>query len=143
MPMEFITQTNNLLLITLGVISGGALLSPFLSRSGAREVNPGEATLLINREDAQVIDVREADEFAGGHLPDARNLPLAKLAERAGEIEKFKGKPVIVCCASGMRSAKACKELTKLGFANVQSLAGGIDAWVGAGYPVKKGTRNK
>jgi rhodanese-related sulfurtransferase len=141
--MDFLTQTNNLLLITLVVISGGALLTPFLSRSGAKDVNPGEATLLINREDAQVIDVREPDEFAKGHLPDARNLPLAKLAERSSEIEKFKGKPLIVCCASGMRSAKACKELSKLGFANVQNLAGGIDAWIGAGYPVKKGSRNK
>lgn len=143
MPIDFITQTNNLLLITLVVISGGALLSPLLSRSGARQVNPGEATLLINREDALVIDVREADEFASGHLPDARNLPLAKLGERVGEIEKLKGKPVIVCCASGMRSAKACKELATLGFTNVQNLAGGVDAWVGAGYPLKKGSRNK
>ena len=143
MPMDFITQTNNLLLITLVVISGGALLSPFLTRSGAKDVNPGEATLLINREDAQVIDVREADEFAKGHLPDARNLPVAKLAERAGEIEKFKGKPLIVCCASGVRSARACKELAKLGFSNVQNLAGGVDAWVGAGYPLKKGNRSK
>ena len=94
--------------------------------------------------DADVlIDVREADEFASGHLPDARNLPLAKLGERAGEVEKLKGKPVIVCCASGMRSAKACKELATLGFTNVQNLAGGVDAWVGAGYPLKKGSRNK
>ena len=140
-PMEFINQ--NILLIGVVVTSAIALVWPMFMGAGGNTVSPAEATLLINREDAQVIDVREADEFAGGHLPDARNLPLAKLAERSGEIEKFKGKPVIVCCASGMRSAKACKELTKLGFANVQSLAGGIDAWVGAGYPVKKGTRNK
>ena len=57
--------------------------------------------------------------------------------------EKFKDKPVIVCCASGMRSAKASGELAKLGFVQVHSLAGGVDAWVGAGYPIKKGTRKK
>lgn len=141
MPMEFINQ--NILLISIAVVSGLGLLWPMFMRSGANDVNPAAATLLINREDAHVIDVREADEFAGGHLPEAKNVPLSKLSDRIAEIEKFKDKPVIVCCASGMRSGKACGELGKLGFARVHNLAGGVDAWVGAGYPVKKGTRNK
>ena len=141
MPMEFINQ--NILLIAVVVVSGLGLLWPMLMGGAKNQVSPAEATLLINREDAHVIDVREVDEFAGGHLPEARNVPLAKLADRISEIEKFKDKPVIVCCASGMRSGKACGELGKLGFARVHNLAGGVDAWVGAGYPVKKGTRNK
>jgi len=139
--LDFIYQ--NILLIALVVVSGVALILPMLMRSGANDVNPAAATLLINREDAQVIDVREADEFAAGHLPEAKNVPLAKLADRISEIERFKDKPVIVCCASGMRSGKACGELRKLGFAKIHNLSGGIDAWVGAGYPVKKGTRNR
>jgi rhodanese-related sulfurtransferase len=139
--MEFINQ--NILLIAVVVVSGLGLLWPLVMGGAKNEVSPAQATLLINREDAHVIDVREVDEFAGGHLPEARNVPLAKLADRISEIEKFKDKPVIVCCASGMRSAKACGELAKLGFAKVHSLAGGVDAWVGAGYPIKKGTRNK
>ncbi|KXB31943.1 sulfurtransferase [Dechloromonas denitrificans] len=139
--MEFINQ--NILLISIVVISGLGLLWPMFARSGKNEVNPAEATQLINREDAHIVDVREADEFAAGHLPEARNIPLAKLADRVSEIEKFKDKPLIVCCAAGMRSAKGCGELGKLGFSRVYSLAGGVDAWVGAGYPVKKGTRNK
>jgi len=140
-PMDFIYQ--NILLIALVVVSGVALILPMLMGSGANDVNPAAATLLINREDAQVIDVREAEEFAAGHLPEAKNVPLAKLADRISEIERFKDKPVIVCCASGMRSGKACGELRKLGFAKIHNLSGGIDAWVGAGYPVKKGTRNR
>lgn len=139
--MEFINQ--NILLIGIVVTSGLALLWQTFNRSGVAELNPAEATLLINREDAQVVDVREADEYASGHLPDARNIPVGKLAERANEIEKHKEKPLILCCASGMRSAKACNELKKLGFTNVRSLAGGIDAWRQAGLPIKKGTRNK
>jgi rhodanese-related sulfurtransferase len=139
--MEFINQ--NILLVSIVVVSGLGLLWPLLGRSNKNEVNPAQATLLINREDAHIVDVREADEFSGGHLPEARNIPLAKLADRVGEIEKYKDKPVIVCCAAGMRSAKGCGELSKLGFGRVYSLAGGVDAWVGAGYPVKKGTRNK
>lgn len=139
--MDFITQ--NILLITLVVVSGGGLLWQFGGRVGKNEVSPVEATLLINREDAHILDVREVDEFANGHLPEAKNIPMSKLTDRIGEFEKFKDKPVILCCASGMRSAKACGELAKLGFTKVHSLAGGVDAWVGAGYPVKKGTRNK
>ncbi len=141
MPMEFINQ--NILLIAVVVVSGLGLLWPLVMGGAKNEVSPAQATLLINREDAHVIDVREVDEFAGGHLPEARNVPLAQLADRIIEIEKFNDNPVIVCCASGMRSAKASCELGKLGFAKVHSLAGGVDAWVGAGYPIKKGTRNK
>ena len=141
MPMEFINQ--NILLISIVVVSGLGLLWPMFARPSGNSVNPGEATLLINREDAIVVDVREADEFAAGHLPDARNIPGGKLAERISEIEKYKDKPIIVCCATGMRSNKACGELKKSGFSRINNLAGGVDAWVGAGYPIKKGSRNK
>lgn len=141
MPMDFINQ--NILLVSLVVISGLALLWQILMRPAGNEVNPGEATTLINREDARVVDVREAGEFASGHLPDALNIPVAKIGERAAELEKFKDKPIIFCCASGMRSGKACAELKKLGFTQLYNLAGGVDAWVGAGYPVKKGAKNK
>lgn len=141
MPMEFINQ--NILLVSIAAVSGIGLLLPLFVRSAGNGLNPGQATLLINREDAQVLDVREPGEFAAGHLPDARNIPLAKLAERAGELEILKDKPLIVCCASGMRSDKACGELKKLGFDKLHNLAGGVDAWVGAGYPIKKGGRGK
>ena len=139
--MDFINQ--NILLITLVLVSGGGLLWQLSGRAGKNEVSPAEATLLINREDAQILDVREIDEFATGHLPNAKNIPMSKLAERVSDLEKFKEKPIILCCASGMRSAKGCGELEKLGFTRVHNLGGGVDAWVGAGYPIKKGTRNK
>lgn len=141
MPMDFINQ--NILLISIVVVSGLGLLWPLFARPSGNSVDPGQATLLINREDAQILDVREASEFASGHLPEARNIPVDKLAERIGELEKFKDKPIIVCCASGMRSGKACSELKKQGFNRLYNLAGGVDAWVGAGYPIKKGTRSK
>jgi rhodanese-related sulfurtransferase len=125
------------------VVSGLSLLWPLLAHPSGDSVNPAEATLLINREDAHIVDVREAGEYAGGHLPNARNYPLSKLTDHATELEKLKGRPLIVCCASGMRSNKACGELKKLGFDKLYNLAGGVDAWVGAGYPIKKGGKNK
>ena len=85
MPMDFINQ--NVLLIALVVISGLALLWPALVRPAGNAVNPAEATSLINREDAHIVDVRDAEEFASGHLPDALNIPASKLTERVGELE--------------------------------------------------------
>lgn len=140
-PMEFINQ--NILLIVLVAVSGGGLIWQFAGGVGKHEVSAAEATLLINREDALVVDVREADEFAAGHLQDARHIPLSKLTERVAELEKFKDKPIILCCATGLRSGKGCSELLKLGFSRVNNLAGGVDAWVAAGYPVKKGGKKK
>ncbi|HZX33567.1 MAG TPA: rhodanese-like domain-containing protein [Rhodocyclaceae bacterium] len=137
--MEFINQ--NIMLIAIAAFSGAALLWQLFQRSGGSEVNPAEATLLINRQDALVVDVREPDEFATGHLPEARNIPVGKLADRVNEIEKYKDKPVILCCASGIRSGKACGELKKLGFSSLHSLSGGIDSWRQAGLPIKKGSR--
>ena len=141
MPMDFIYQ--NILLVTLVLFSGVALIWPAIGGASAKGLSPVEATRLINQEDAQIIDVRSAEEFAAGHLPNARHIPLEKLAERAADIEKFKDQAVLLCCAAGMRSAKGCTELGKLGFAKVHSLAGGVDAWVAAGYPIKKGAAKK
>ena len=141
MPMEFINQ--NIMLVGLVAVSGLSLLWPLLVRPSGNSVGPVEATQLINREDAYILDVREADEYASGHLPEAKNIPTSKLADRVSELEKFKDKPIIVCCASGMRSSKACGELKKQGFEKLYSLSGGVDAWVGAGYTVKKGAKSK
>lgn len=137
--MEFLQQ--NILLVALAVFSGIALVWPVLRPPGAKSVSPNEATMLINREDAVILDVRETAEFANGHLPEAKNVPLSKLKERTAEIERYKERPLIVCCASGTRSASACGELKKLGFTKLFNLAGGVDAWKSAGLPLKKGVR--
>lgn len=138
--MEFIQQ--NILLVLLALGSGGALLAMSFRRPGGRSgVTSTQATLLINREDAQVIDVRGSDEYVSGHLPDSRNIPLEQLEERAGELEKFKDTPVILVCQTGTRSAGACKQLEKLGFTKVNNLESGIAGWRSAGLPLKKGSK--
>lgn len=139
--MDFIQQ--NLMLVILTATSGAMLLFNLLQGGGADRVNTTEATGLINREDAQVLDVREAAEFATGHVAGARNIQVAKFAERSADLEKLKGAPLIVCCETGIRSMKAVKELKKLGFERVFTLDGGIAAWNKAGLPLttKKGDR--
>lgn len=137
--MEFIS--NNVLLIGLALGSGIMLIWPLL-RGGAGGVanpSPNEAVLLINRSNAIVLDVREDAEFAAGHITDARHIPLAKLEERIKELEKFKDKPILVHCRSGVRTAKACDILRKHEFTKLHNLQGGLNAWVAAKLPVVKG----
>lgn len=141
MPMEFINQ--NILLVGIVVVSGLGLVWPLIMRPAGKGVSPAEATQLINRENALVLDVREPDEFAAGHIPDAINIPVAKLAERIQELDKFRSRPLVVCCLSGMRAGRACSELKKQGFEQLNNLSGGIDAWIGANYPVKKGAKSR
>ncbi|MEI7428877.1 MAG: rhodanese-like domain-containing protein [Betaproteobacteria bacterium] len=138
--MEFIQQ--NSMLITAAVISGGMfLVFTFYRPDNKASLTTTQATLLINREDAVVIDVRQPDEYIAGHLPESRNIPLGQLEERAAELEKFKDSPLIMVCQTGARSDGACKKLEKLGFSKLNNLAGGINAWRDAGLPLKKGTK--
>jgi phage shock protein E len=68
-------------------------------------------------EGAQLVDVRGPAEFAGGHAPGSVNIPLQEIGERTGELDP--GRPVIVCCASGTRSAMAAHRLRRQGFRRV------------------------
>jgi rhodanese-related sulfurtransferase len=135
--MEFILK--NWALVAIAAVSGGMLLWPLLRvGSGGPWVNTLQATQLMNREDALVIDLRPAAEFAKGHILGAKNLPLAELEKRAFELDKHKSKPVILHCADGNRSGNGAALLRKNGFASVVNLTGGFAAWQQAGLPVEK-----
>jgi rhodanese-related sulfurtransferase len=135
--LEFITK--NIFLVMIAVVSGGMLLWPLLRRgAGGPWVSALQATQLMNREDALVVDLRTAAEFAQGHILGARNIPLADLERRARELDKFKAKPVIVHCGTGSRSGDGLALLRRNGFGNVVNLTGGYAAWLQAGLPVEK-----
>jgi rhodanese-related sulfurtransferase len=132
--MEFVQQ--NMIWVVLALVSGGMLLWPMVAGGGVENLTPAQATLLMNREDALVLDVRETGEWGSGHIAGARHIALTQLEKRMSEIEKLKERPVIICCASGNRSSSACGQLKKGGFEKVFSLAGGISAWREAGLPL-------
>ena len=135
--MEFITK--NIFLIVIAVVSGGMLLWPLLRKStGGPWVTTLQATQLMNRDDALVVDLRPAAEYAGGHILGARNIPLAELERRAAELDKHTAKPVILHCGDGNRAGGGVGLLRKSGFANVVNLSGGYAAWLQAGLPVEK-----
>jgi rhodanese-related sulfurtransferase len=135
-------QKNPLHLVLLGtaVVTGGMLVWPLVSRlvRPGHEASPVEAVQLINRRDAVVIDLRDAAEYASGHITNARHIPEAQLVERMKELEKFKTRPIIVTCRSGTRAAGAAAVLRKHGFGEALVLRGGIGAWQQAGMPLEK-----
>jgi rhodanese-related sulfurtransferase len=129
----------NWMLLAVALVSAGMLLWPVLSGgSGAGSINTAEAVQLINREKAAVVDVCGADEFAAGHVAGARNVPLAELEAKLPGVVKNKATPLILVCASGMRSGRAVAIARKLGYEKAHSLAGGLGAWRAASLPVEK-----
>lgn len=108
------------------------------SMKGYAQASPVEATQLINREDAVVLDIREDNEFYSGHIVNAVHIPLNYLKDRQTELEKFKDRPIIAACRSGNRSGQACSVLKKAGFENIYNLKGGMMAWQHASLPLDK-----
>ena len=137
LQMDFIK--NNLLLIAVAFASGAMLLWPFVRRTaGGPWVSTLQATQMINRQDALLLDVRDAAEYAKGHILGAKNVPLGDFERRAAELDKHKAKPVIVTCDSGSRATRVIEGLKTRGFARVFNLNGGYGAWQQAGLPVEK-----
>lgn len=138
--MEFILNTNNLILLVMMIISGAMLLAPTIPglMHGGKSVNPTAATLLINRSKATVIDVRTSEEFAQGHLARAKNVPLDQIPGGLQALRLDKNCPMVLVCEAGVRSALAISKIKKEGFNEVFNLEGGIKAWNQAGLPLVK-----
>lgn len=135
--MEFILK--NWALVAIAAVSGGMLLWPLLRKgTGGPWVTTLQATQMMNRDDALVIDVRPAAEYANGHILGARNIPVADLARRAADFDKHKARPVIVYCNAGNTSGGSVALLRKSGFAKAVNLTGGYAGWQQAGLPVEK-----
>ena len=126
------------MLIAIALSSGFFLLLPVVQGAAASGLSPSEAVLCMNREKALVIDVCGADEFAAGHVKGALHVPLNELETRLESVAKNKSQPLIMVCASGMRSKRAVAVAKKLGYEQAHSLSGGLKAWKEANLPVEK-----
>ena len=104
----------------------------------ARNLNPREAfTMLGQRVDLYLLDVRTAGEYQQARLEGARLIPIDQLARRIAELPK--DRPILVYCAVGSRSAQAVNYLARQGYPEIYNLSGGIYAWAQNGYPVLQG----
>jgi rhodanese-related sulfurtransferase len=131
----------NMVLFGTAVVTGGMLVWPLFGRlagGAVPQVGAFEAVNLINRRDATVIDTRDKADFAAGHVPNSRHIPLAELAGRLAEIEKLKARPVLLNCGAGVAAGKACAALNAAGFKEVFVLRGGMAGWAEASLPVEK-----
>ena len=80
-------------------------------------------------EDLLLVDCREQDEWNLVHIDAARLIPMSELANRVGELAEHRDRPIAIHCHHGGRSLRVANWLRDQGFAQVQSMAGGIDAW--------------
>lgn len=106
-----------------------------LRAQSSGSISPQDAVRLMNQ-GAAVIDVRNAEAFAAGHINNARLLPLGSVAEDAESLKRFKDKPVIVYCDRGSNSAIAIRKLGAAGFSKLFNLRGGLAAWRSENLPV-------
>ena len=92
------------------------------------KITPAEAIRLLDAGKAQAVDVREPDEFAVGHIPGAKLLPLGDVLTRAEEVMPDKNAQWLIYCRTGRRSADAVRKLESLGYTDLRDL-GGILSW--------------
>jgi rhodanese-related sulfurtransferase len=127
---------DNLILIAVAFVSGAMLVWPLVrGRASGPTVSTLQATQLINSRNPQVVDLRDAEDFAKGSLPNARNIPAGKVAERVADLKK--DKPVLLVCATGTSAGRTAAMLRSQGFSDVYVLGGGLAAWREAGLPVR------
>ncbi|GAA0134620.1 rhodanese-like domain-containing protein [Paenibacillus sp. YSY-4.3] len=94
----------------------------------SKEISPQElSTRLKTGEDVKMLDVREPEEWAAGHIRGAKHIPLGQVLERLNELDAA-GEELVVICRSGNRSGLACELLEEKGF-NVVNMTGGLLAW--------------
>ena len=111
------------------------LLLAHEARKGAAALSPARLTELVNREEAVVLDLRDANDYRQGHIVSSINMPFGKLSERIAELERYRDRPVVVVCKMGHQSGAVARSLKEKGFAQVFRLGGGMAEWQSAQLP--------
>ena len=137
--MNFLTQIDNLALIALLLVSGAALFMPTLSTLiGGKGLSPSEATIWINRRKAYVLDLRPEEAYKTGRLPGAKLINPANISVAIEKLKLDRKLPVVLVCETGAYSRKAISEVKKLGFLEIGTLDGGVQAWKQAALKLVK-----
>lgn len=138
--MEFVRDHLVLSLAWVALLIAVIVTTFKSSFSKVREITRGEATRLINKEDALVVDVRPREEFRKGHITNSVNVVAADIKNNnVGELAKHKARPVVVVCANGVNARASAEALNKAGFENVSILKEGIAGWSGENLPLARG----
>lgn len=108
------------------------------SRRGGEAVTPQAATNLVNADNATIIDLRDTDDFAKGHIAGSVNIPAGKILDRIDEFEKRKDSPIILVCDMGNHASQAGRQLRVKGIEKLYRIQGGLNAWRAASLPLVK-----
>lgn len=135
--LQFIGNHTLLVLVFLGLLA--TLIGLEIQRAlGMPRIEPSQATRLINRENAVVVDVREMGDFKKGHIVDAINIPASKLDEQKKRLPADYDRPLVLCCASGLTAPQVASRLAKLGYRRLFILRGGMPSWTETGLPLER-----
>lgn len=105
-------------------------------KSAHKEITVAELKAMLDRGEAQVVDVREPDEFAEGHIPGAVNVPLSGFSPT--QLPEADGRQLVLNCLGGKRSGLALDQCSVAQSVVDTHLAGGFGAWAKAGFPVEQ-----
>ena len=123
-------------LLVLALVATLTMLVFHEGRKAGPALSINEAVQLINVEGGVFLDIRDAGDFARGHITDALHIPAGSLADRYAELEKFRDKPIVVVCKMGQSAGPATKTLREQGFGRAQKLSGGMMEWDAQKLPV-------
>ena len=127
------------MLVAICLISGAMLMGPVLF-SGLQlgQLNARQTVQSMNHEKAVMIDLRDAQEFAKGHVLGAKNIPWAELKDKLPTQVKNKSVPLIFVCTKGSTASRAMPVAKSLGYEKPQYLSGGLKTWLEANLPLEK-----
>jgi len=137
---RFLEYINHHYYLVAGTVIVAIIAAVYELRNRAQSATSisSNTAILLHNKGALMLDVRNADEFAAGHIIDARHIALDKLGDSLDGIKKYREKSVVVYCEMGSRSAQAAKLLRDQGFTTVFNLEGGLAAWRKDNLPLTK-----
>ena len=122
----------------LCILGSYAVVALLLACAGSAEVldiSPDELLARLAGGDTLILDVRTPEEFAGGHVPGAVNIPYDQVPSRLAELDAHRGDDIVIYCEKGWRAGKAAEALRGAGFPNLLHLTGDMSEWRAAGRP--------
>lgn len=114
-----------------------------LAVGGAQRVSASQVVDMMNHQNAVVVDLRDNEAYAQGHIVNAMSLPYEQLESKIKKLNKYKKRPIILLAESSKQLMDAAKKLREQGFESLYSLTGGMQEWKNDGYPLVKGKTKK
>ena len=114
------------------------ILVVYEGKKGGKKIDPSEATRLINKESALIVDLRSLEEFSSGHVAGSLNITPDKVEQRLSALNHSKDKPLILICKTGSNSKGVGASLLKAGYLDVNVISGGMMTWQASGMPLSK-----